>query len=96
MSGAIPWYVVGEYVSTNDILAVHRVKQALRVASKGLDMIMMGDLNERLGDPCGELKEDLATEVVDRGRVNTTDHFMPQQRYRVSESCTWCMQQEGR
>ena len=40
-------------------------------------MILMGDLNARLGDPYDKRKEDLATALVDRVLVNMTDHFIP-------------------
>ena len=61
----------------NGVPAMHCVEQVLREAPKGLYMILMGDLNARLGDPCDKCEEDLATELVDRGMVNMTYHFMP-------------------
>ena len=66
----------------NNVPSVNCVEQALREAQKGLEMILMGDLNARLGDPHEKLEENLATALVDRGMVNMTDHFMPFRRYR--------------
>ena len=78
MSGARLCYVVGEYVPPKDVPAMHSMDQALRAASKGLEIILMGDLNARLGDPRDEREEDLATVLVDRVLVNMIDHFMYQ------------------
>ena len=39
------WYVVGAYVPPNDVPGGRRV-----VAPKGLEMILMGDLNAQLSD----------------------------------------------
>ena len=61
----------------NDIPAVHCVDQALRAAPKGVEMILLGDLNARMGDPRDEHEEDQATALVDRGMVNITYHFIP-------------------
>ena len=47
-------------------------------------MILMGDLNARLGDPRDEREEDPVMALVDRGLINMTDHFMPLRRYRVA------------
>ena len=40
-------------------------------------MILMGDLNARLGDPSEKREEELAMALVEGGLVNRTDHFMP-------------------
>ena len=50
-SGARQWYVVGAYVSPNNVPTLHRVEQALRLAPKGFKLILVGELNARLGDP---------------------------------------------
>ena len=75
--------------------AVNCVEQALRAAPKELDMILMGDMNTRLGDPCDEREEDLSTVLVDMGMVNMMDHFMHRRRCRGPCSWTWRMQWEG-
>ena len=56
-SGARQWCVVGAYMTSNNVSDVHRVEQALRAATKGLDMILMGDLNAQLGNPRDEQEE---------------------------------------
>ena len=49
-SGRRIWYVVGEYVPPNDAPTVARVEQTLGQAAKGVEVILMGDLNFRLGE----------------------------------------------
>ena len=44
------WYVVGVYVPPNNVPAVHRVDQALVTKTKGLETILVGYLNVRLGE----------------------------------------------
>ena len=77
MSGARRWYVVGSYVPPNNVPDLNHVEQVLRLMPKGLEITLMGDLNERLGYPCDECEEDLETTLVDKGLVNIIDHFMP-------------------
>ena len=60
-SGERRWYVVGVYMPPNDVPDVHCVEQALQAAPKRLEMILMGDLNARLGKPRDECEKDLAT-----------------------------------
>ena len=93
--GARQWYVVGSYVPPNGVPAVHHVEQALRVTPKGVEMVLMGDLNVQLGNPHGKHEEELAAALVYRGLVNIIDHFMPQRRYMGTGSWAWCMQMEG-
>ena len=62
-------YVVGAYVPPNDRPKVHRVEQALQAAPTGLYLILMGDLNARLDEPCDKYEEDLATALLEQGLV---------------------------
>ena len=41
------WYVVRVYMPLNNVHVVHCVEQALAVAQKYVDIILMGDLNTR-------------------------------------------------
>ena len=61
----------------NVVPGVHRVEQALRAAPMGSDIILMGGLNTRLGDPRDECEVDLTTALADRGLVIMIDHFLP-------------------
>ena len=45
------WYVVEAYVPPNNVSFVHYMEQAQRATQKLFQMILMGDLNTRLGDP---------------------------------------------
>ena len=80
----------------NNVPYVYRMDQALREANKGLDMILMGDLNKSLGKPCTKCKEDLETLLSDRDLVKMTDHFLPRRRYRGASSWTRSTKREGR
>ena len=90
------WYAVGAYVPPNDRPSVHLVEQALRVAPKGLEMILMSDLNTRLGNPHNKHEEDLATALADWCLVNITYHFLSMRRYRRAGVWMWIMQRDGR
>ena len=76
----------------NDMSAMYRVDQALRAVPKGLDVILMGDLNVQIRDPHDNHEEDLETALSNRGMFSMKDHAMPQRRYRGSEIWTWSMQ----
>ena len=93
-SGARRCHVVGAYVSPNDRPIVHCVEQALQAAPTGLELILMGDLNVRLGDPCEKHEEDLATALADQGLVNMTGHFLPRRQYRGAGGWTWIMHRD--
>ena len=56
---------------------MHHMEQVLKVAPKALEMILVRDLNARLGYLHEKCEEDLATALVDRSMVNMTDYFMP-------------------
>ena len=62
--------------------------QELQASPNGFEMIMMGDVDARLGVPRDKYDEDLATMLVYRGLVNITDRFLPRKKYRGSGSCT--------
>ena len=65
---------------TNDVPGMHCVEQVLQAAPKGLEIILMGYMNARLGHPCDEHEKHSATELADRGLVNTTYHFQPRRQ----------------
>ena len=66
------------------------------MSPKVLNMILMGDLKARLGDPRGEREEDLVMALADQGLVNITDHFLPRRKYRGAGGCPWIMQRDRR
>ena len=79
----------------NNVPGVHCMEKALRVTPKGLEVILMSNINVRLGDPPYEREEYLAMELVDRGLVNMTKHFMPKRRYRGAGRWIWSTHREG-
>ena len=75
--GARIWYIVGAYVPPTNVPEVHRVEQALAVAPKGAEIILMGDLNVSLQESRDERKDELTTALADHDLENTTFHFTP-------------------
>ena len=65
------------------------------MSPKVLNMILMGDLKARLGDPRDEREEDLVMALADQGLVNITDHILPRRQYQGAVSCTCSMQRDG-
>ena len=51
-------YIVKAYVPPNNVPAMHCVEHVMITAPKGLEIIVMGELNTRLGDPRDKREED--------------------------------------
>ena len=77
MSRARQWYAVGAYVPLDNKLDMHCVKPALVASPKGVELILLGKINLRMGDPCIEREEYLAMELADQGLVDMIAHFLP-------------------
>ena len=90
------WYAIRAYVPPNDAPYVHRIKQALDEAPKGMDIILLGDLNIRLRELRDSREYELATVLADSRMGDMTAHFMSRWRYRGTESWMWQMRREGR
>ena len=76
------WYVVRAYVPTNDIPTVNQVEKAQVADLKGVETILMGELNARLGEPRDEREEDLDMALADHGLEDINRNFTPRQGYR--------------
>ena len=83
------WYVVGDYVPTHDASADHRIKQMLEVATKGIEIILLGDLNIRLRKLRDDREDELASALAGRGLGDMTSHFTPRRRYQGTGCRTW-------
>ena len=81
---------------SNDRPSMHHMDQALRAAPMKLQVILMGGLNARLGDPCDKHEEDLVTALSDQGMVNMTEYFLPRRQYRGAGGWKWIMQRDKR
>ena len=90
------WYVVGSYVPPNSESTVAQVGEALGKAAKGVEVLLLGDLNVRLQEPRDTQEEELATVVAACGLVDMKLHFMLRRRYRGDGRCTWMMRREDR
>ena len=84
-------WVVGVYMPPNYYPSVVRVKQALGNTSKGVEVILMVDLNMRLQEPRDAWEEELLTVVAFCGLDEMTEDFMPRRRYRGDGRWTWRM-----
>ena len=85
------WCLVGAYVPPNDVPTVACMNQALGKTAKEVKVVLMGDLNVRLGEPPDAQEETLVMVVADYRLEEMTYHFMPRSRYRGDGSCTWWM-----
>ena len=62
-TGRRRWYVIGEYVPPKEEPNIARVEHALGNAAKGVEVIVLGDINVRLRESCGVQEEELVTVV---------------------------------
>ena len=58
-------YAIGAYVPTNNAPTVAHVEHVLGWAVKGVEVIIMGDLNVSLGEPHDAREEELTTAAAD-------------------------------
>ena len=65
----------------HDALAVHRINQALEVAPKEMEFILLGDINVRLREPRDDREKNLVTSLAGRGMTDVTAHFTPRRQY---------------
>ena len=67
---------MGSYIPLNGAPTIARMEEALGKSAKGVDIMLLGDLNVRLQEPRN------ATVVAACGLEDMTDHFLPRRRYR--------------
>ena len=75
-------FIVRVYVPPNNTPTVARVEKSLGQASKGVEVILMGNLNVRLQELSDVREEELMPMVLDCGLEDMTAQFMPRMRYR--------------
>ena len=71
---------MGEYVPPHDMPAVHCIEQALEVAPKGMEVILLGYLKVRIREPRNERKDNLVLALAGSGLEDVTFHFTPRRR----------------
>ena len=93
MGGWKHWQVFRAYVHPNDQLIVHRLEQALAKGPTGTEMkmLLVGDINSQLVQPCDWRKEDLATAITNYGLDDQTLQLILYQSYRVEGVWPWRM-----
>ena len=72
------------------------MEQDLYAALKGMEVILIGDLDARLRGTRDSREEDIAMALTNIRLVDLTDHFMPRRWYREEGSWKWHMRQDGR
>ena len=79
---------------TNGTPTLYRVEQALEVALRGVEIILLKGLNVRIQEPGDAQEEELVTVVADYGMVHMASKFMPRRRYRGDGCWTWRMRRD--
>ena len=76
MSGSWIWYVVGAYGPPHNATGIHCIEQALEAAPKGMEVIILGDINVRLRELRDNRDGELTYALVGRGLGDVTAQFM--------------------
>ena len=57
-TGARRWYIVGCYLAPDDTSTIERVVEALKARPKGVELLVVGDLNTNLAAPEGDRRSE--------------------------------------
>ena len=95
-SGSRRWYVVGAYLRPHDSPAIYHTENSLEAAPKGMEFIMLGDLNARPRELRDNREDELASTLAGSGLDNVTSHFTLRRQYQGTGSWTCQMRGEGR
>ena len=82
--GAARWYIIGCFISPNNLTALMHIEQAWQACPKGYQPIMLGDLNINLAAPRDERDETIAELVDTMTLVDMSSHFR-QRRGKLSQ-----------
>ena len=88
------WYIIGAQIAPNDGPTVYCMYPALYTAPKGLEVILLGDLNVRLQELSNVQGEYIAAVVADCRLVDMISHFMSRRRYIEDIRWMWQMKRE--
>ena len=94
--GSRRWYVVRAYMPPNYVPNVYRVEQVLEAAPRGLEFILLGNLNLQLRELRDAQVEELSMVVADCGLVDMIYHFISRRQYRGDGLWTWRMRRYDR
>ena len=93
-SGSQRWYAVGKYVPPHNTPAIHCINKALEVAPKGMEAILLEDINVRLRELYNNREDELTLAMAGSGLGDVTSHFTPRRRYRGTGNWTWKTRRE--
>ena len=80
-SGSRRWYVVGAYVPPHDLSDFCRIDQALEVALKGMEVILLVYLNIKLREPRDNKEGEFKMSFAGSGLTDVISHFIPRGWY---------------
>ena len=97
VTGAQLWYIIGCYLTPDNIETIERVVTVLGDRPKGTTVIVTGDLNTDLEDSESDRRgTDIAAAMTEAGLEDMTAQFLPRKCRWVRERRTWSMVWEGK
>ena len=94
MTGLRRCFFIGEYVPPNDVPTVTCMEQALVNAPKGVEVIILDDLNVRIQEPRDVQEEELVMVVENYRLEDMTAQFMTSRSYIRVGCWTWRIRME--
>ena len=72
---------MGAYLPPHDAPDVHRINQALEVAPRVMEVILLRDLNVSMRESRDDRKDEPVTALAGSGLTDVTAHFTPRRQY---------------
>ena len=85
------WCLVVAYIPTNRYPVVCRVKQGLAHFPMQREILLMVDLNARIGQPREQRVGEIVTSIAAHILEDQAQHFLPRRQYRRKKVWTWRM-----
>ena len=96
-TGARRWYIVGVYFAPDNTETMERFIEAIRIQSRGAELLVVEDFNVDLATPEGDKRaEDIAITLATEGLEDMTRHFLPRDSRWCRDQRTWGVLRKGR
>ena len=96
-TGERRWYIIGCYIAPDYISMIESVVAALKERPWGSELLVTGDLNEKLDHPEGDRREEEITAALTAaGLEDMSAHFLPRRHPWCRDGRTWIMVKLGR
>ena len=82
--GATRWYIIGCYITPNNLTTLLLIEQEWQACPKGCLPIMLGDLNTNLAAPQDE-RDKMIAELVDSMALVSMSSHVPQRCGKMSQ-----------